>query len=76
MVYNMPYYLRNKNEVLNYIDEVFSGIEIAIPSVIGSETRHIQVLSFTTRVDAEDFKNKHPQPLRNFTVSNNLDYEL
>lgn len=75
MVYNMSYYLRKGNEVLNYIDEVFSGIEIAVSAVIGSETRHIQVLSFTTRVDAEDFKKEHPHALRNFTVSNNLDYE-
>lgn len=71
----MPYYLRNKNDVLHDIDEVFSGIEIAISAVIRDDTRFLKVMTFTKRIDAEDFKKEHPHALRNFTVSNNLDYE-
>jgi len=72
----MPYYLRNKNDVLCDIDEVFSGVEIAISAVIRDDTRFLQVMTFTKRIDAEDFKKEHEHALYNFTVSNNLDYEL
>lgn len=70
----MPYYLRNKNEVLLNVDE-FAGTSNVITSEINETTMSLQVLAFTTRTDAECFKTLHKVALRNFIVSNNLDYD-
>lgn len=70
----MPYYLRNKNEVLSKVEE-FDGTSDVITSEINEDTWRIQVLAFTTRNDAECFKILNKIALRNFTVSNNLDYD-
>jgi|694.fasta_scaffold01889_11 hypothetical protein len=70
----MTYYLRFENEVLLGIDE-FAGATNIVVSTINDTTTGLQVMAFTTRADAENFKQKYYVSLRNFTVSNNLEYE-
>jgi hypothetical protein len=70
----MSYYLRSENEVLLGVDDSFGAVSVK-SSCIDGTTSGLQVMAFTTRADAENFKQKYYIGLRNFTVSNNLEYE-